>query len=408
MKRIYWVVAIFAALSPAVYGQTVLVNEQFNYADEAALHAVWGGLSGTGAIAGTPQQVEERFQLVTEPGGTNVDFNGDGTVDTADYVVWRKNNGTQDEYNAWRAQFGGPPTGGGGGNTYLNHLANNNPPNLPDGSVVYKPLLDPNFVPPGYEGGDGSIFPSAGMEPIVLRGDIFTPSSAIQRNTVGLRYFDGTVTQNLFEMGVYNDGAALPAANPPGTTGAAAPGTTDSQNRAFAAFAIRAQLFQLQSDANPNWQYFALAPAWDTNANGLTTASEAFTALGITGTGGWHTLEATFAPKEGGAPGDITLTATLDLLRDGLNNATNEPGVDGTITVTNLRVTQSGFNSLRLGGPSALATTLAMGFDNIELTGPKVAPMGLGSGAAVPEPSAIALSMLAAMSLFGLSARRRS
>jgi hypothetical protein len=34
------------------------------------------------------------------------DFNNDGTVDAADYVVWRKNSGTQDGYDAWRANFG--------------------------------------------------------------------------------------------------------------------------------------------------------------------------------------------------------------------------------------------------------------------------------------------------------------
>ena len=34
------------------------------------------------------------------------DFNNDGTVDAADYVVWRKNDGTQDGYDQWRANFG--------------------------------------------------------------------------------------------------------------------------------------------------------------------------------------------------------------------------------------------------------------------------------------------------------------
>jgi hypothetical protein len=34
------------------------------------------------------------------------DFNGDGTVDAADYVVWRKADGTQPGYDAWRANFG--------------------------------------------------------------------------------------------------------------------------------------------------------------------------------------------------------------------------------------------------------------------------------------------------------------
>jgi hypothetical protein len=34
------------------------------------------------------------------------DFNRDGTIDTADYVVWRRNAGTEDQYNLWRASFG--------------------------------------------------------------------------------------------------------------------------------------------------------------------------------------------------------------------------------------------------------------------------------------------------------------
>jgi hypothetical protein len=34
------------------------------------------------------------------------DFNGDGTVDAGDYVIWRSNDGTQAEYETWRANFG--------------------------------------------------------------------------------------------------------------------------------------------------------------------------------------------------------------------------------------------------------------------------------------------------------------
>jgi hypothetical protein len=36
----------------------------------------------------------------------SADFNRDGTVDAADYVVWRKNGGTQAQFNLWRANFG--------------------------------------------------------------------------------------------------------------------------------------------------------------------------------------------------------------------------------------------------------------------------------------------------------------
>jgi hypothetical protein len=34
------------------------------------------------------------------------DYNQDGTVDAADYVVWRKTDGSQGGYNTWRANFG--------------------------------------------------------------------------------------------------------------------------------------------------------------------------------------------------------------------------------------------------------------------------------------------------------------
>jgi hypothetical protein len=34
------------------------------------------------------------------------DFNGDGIVDAADYVVWRKTDRTQDGYHLWRTHFG--------------------------------------------------------------------------------------------------------------------------------------------------------------------------------------------------------------------------------------------------------------------------------------------------------------
>jgi hypothetical protein len=36
------------------------------------------------------------------------DFNNDGSVDAADYVVWRKNLGGQEDYNIWRTNFGRP------------------------------------------------------------------------------------------------------------------------------------------------------------------------------------------------------------------------------------------------------------------------------------------------------------
>jgi T5SS/PEP-CTERM-associated repeat protein len=59
------------------------------------------------------------------PGGTTVflnvvaaalagDFNSNGVVDAADYVVWRKTNGTQAAYDTWRSHFGQTAGGGSG------------------------------------------------------------------------------------------------------------------------------------------------------------------------------------------------------------------------------------------------------------------------------------------------------
>ena len=44
------------------------------------------------------------------------DYNGNGVVDAADYVVWRKTDGTPAGYNAWRTHFG-QPTGSGAAET---------------------------------------------------------------------------------------------------------------------------------------------------------------------------------------------------------------------------------------------------------------------------------------------------
>ncbi len=47
--------------------------------------------------------------VVPQPG----DFNGDHTVDAADYIVWRKNAGGPAEYDLWRAHFGQSLAGSG-------------------------------------------------------------------------------------------------------------------------------------------------------------------------------------------------------------------------------------------------------------------------------------------------------
>ncbi len=48
------------------------------------------------------------------------DYNGDNNVNAADYVLWRKNNGTQAGYNQWRDNFGQSLGNGVGANDSAN------------------------------------------------------------------------------------------------------------------------------------------------------------------------------------------------------------------------------------------------------------------------------------------------
>jgi hypothetical protein len=69
-----------------------------------------GWISGTGSFEGVASHFLMRVPAtaVTLSG----DFNDDGTVDAADYVVWRKTDGTHAEYDSWRANFGEPAGSG--------------------------------------------------------------------------------------------------------------------------------------------------------------------------------------------------------------------------------------------------------------------------------------------------------
>jgi hypothetical protein len=67
-----------------------------------------GQITGQGRIGG--QFHAYLLTPVPIPG----DFNHNGTLDAADYVVWRKINGTQSGYDTWRANFGQTAGNGSG------------------------------------------------------------------------------------------------------------------------------------------------------------------------------------------------------------------------------------------------------------------------------------------------------
>jgi hypothetical protein len=99
-------------------GFTPLAGQQFEVLLAASI--VDNGIALGGPAAGLFNLIVDDSRLIlqaTLPG----DYNDDGSVDAADYVVWRKNNGTNNplpnetesigtvdaaDFNAWRANFG--------------------------------------------------------------------------------------------------------------------------------------------------------------------------------------------------------------------------------------------------------------------------------------------------------------
>jgi hypothetical protein len=64
----------------------------------------------TGEVVGWGYETQAGVSILA--GETNADFNGDGKVDAADYVNWRKlNGGNETAYNEWRTHFAEPSAG---------------------------------------------------------------------------------------------------------------------------------------------------------------------------------------------------------------------------------------------------------------------------------------------------------
>ena len=197
---------------------------------------------------------------------------------------------------------------------------------------------------------------------VFLSADIFVGTSGNERMSVGLRHVAvaGTTvtTTNLLEMGQWNAATTDPTL--PATP---APPALPATN-----YAARINLFGAPAAPlvrQPDWQYFVLPVELDRE-----TDTDEVTSLADVGAG-WHTYTATISLDK--------VTLTIDLFRDGLRNTSNVPdeitgirpgtaGVDGTFEYE-IPALASGFNSLRIGGPSGLSSagTGPMGFDNILL-----------------------------------------
>jgi hypothetical protein len=338
-----------AATAPAV--NVVFVNDNFDsYADQAAFEAAWPARAGDGFLA------------APGPGGALVDS------------------------STGPAGITGKAAGGVAG-LINEHVGG------------FDPLINTS----------GYLLQPSATQSIVVRGDLFAEpvSGPTIRQSLGLRSDrfdrnpDPAVTDfgvNFVELGFWNNAGSCiptdadnicsggspgdPTADPP-----VPPVPADPEFRPETDFGFRLQLFDFTSLGdyiengvnrgqmlrNPDWQFFPLDPALDLatsvkpngsvgNGNGVVN----FADLGA----GWHTFEATI--------GDTKTVITLDLYRDGINNATGAPGVDSTVEIEiamaenfnnpPFKFDPAPMNSLRIGAPSGVTSASGVStFDNVYL-----------------------------------------
>jgi hypothetical protein len=101
----------FYAVSGTSGGYSVPVNEDGTYDVTFSGGGFSSFMTTANVLNGQNVKVDYLASAITMLAG---DFNDDGKVDAADYVVWRKNEGTQEEYNTWRTNFGRTAGGGDG------------------------------------------------------------------------------------------------------------------------------------------------------------------------------------------------------------------------------------------------------------------------------------------------------
>lgn len=81
-------------------GETLSLGNAYN----PAMSTIRDLQISLGLLSG--QEILGSVTYVSGPVGIPGDYNNNGIVDAADYVVWRKSIGTQDGYNLWRTNFG--------------------------------------------------------------------------------------------------------------------------------------------------------------------------------------------------------------------------------------------------------------------------------------------------------------
>jgi hypothetical protein len=109
-------VMLINLLTGAGNDANVTLNIQGTPLDDSGTQWLYSGAGGSAPVQSSVSGLGNSFTYNIAPRSLVVllipaieldgDFNGDGTVDAADYVVWRKTDGTPEGYDAWRANFG--------------------------------------------------------------------------------------------------------------------------------------------------------------------------------------------------------------------------------------------------------------------------------------------------------------
>ena len=180
-----------------------------------------------------------------------------------------------------------------------------------------------------------SIAPSA-TQNVELTVDLAYDGTPFDKKlSVGLRYTNGTVTENLIELGFWNAFAFSPILQ----------------------FAHRAVL----PSGGDNWQPYGLDSTLNEIGEINSKAGELAGTPGTPQAAHFHRFKAIISQSD--------IKFTLDLFGDGMNNLTNTPGIDAMDIDADAVVTADGFNDLRFGIPSASgsSTNPFLGVDNISL-----------------------------------------
>jgi hypothetical protein len=80
------------------------------------------------STGGVEQEMRGMLSLVSRT--VSGDYNDDGTVDAADYVVWRENDGSPAGYDMWRANFGVMAAASAASRAATPHFVGAGPPRL--------------------------------------------------------------------------------------------------------------------------------------------------------------------------------------------------------------------------------------------------------------------------------------